>query len=53
MKIRVWASTDVVGSKTEDVIDLPDEMTEEEIEAEAKDYIFQFVDWGWKKVDER
>lgn len=52
MKVRVWVCTDVVGSKTEDVIELPDEMTEEEIEKEAYDYIMDFIDWGYKKVEE-
>lgn len=52
MKIRVWAHTDVVGSMTEDVIEVEDDLTEEQIEEEARDYIFNFVEWGWDKVEQ-
>lgn len=52
MKIKVWAKTDVVGSKTEDTIELPEHLTEDEINEEAHDYIFNFVEWGWERVSD-
>lgn len=52
MKIKVWAKTDVVGSKTEDIIELPEYLTEDEINEEAHDYIFNFVEWGWERVSD-
>lgn len=50
MKIRVWAHTDIAGSMTEDVIEVEDDLTEEQIDEEARDYIFNFVEWGWDEV---
>lgn len=52
MKVHVWINTDVVGSEVEDTIELDDNLTDEEIEREARDYIFNFMEWGWMKVEE-
>lgn len=52
MKVHVWIRTDVVGSEVEDTIELDDNLTDEEIEREARDYIFNFIEWGWMKVEE-
>lgn len=52
MKVHVWIRTDVVGSEVEDTLELDDNLTDEEIESEARDYIFNFIEWGWMKVEE-
>lgn len=52
MKVHVWIRTDVVGSEVEDTLELDDNLTDEEIEREARDYIFNFIEWGWMKVEE-
>lgn len=52
MKIRVWARTDVVGSMTEDVIEVEDDLTEKEIDEEARAYLCNFVEWGWNEVEQ-
>ena len=51
MKIRVWTHTDIVGSMTEDVIEVEDGLTEEQIDEEAKEYIFNFIEWGWNEIE--
>jgi hypothetical protein len=52
VKVHVWIRTDVVGSEVEDTLELDDNLTDEEIESEARDYIFNFIEWGWMKVEE-
>lgn len=52
MKVHVWIRTDVVGSEVEDTLELDDNLTDEEIEREARDYIFNYIEWGWMKVEE-
>lgn len=46
MKVHVWIRTDVVGSEVEDTLELDDNLTDEEIEREARDYIFNYIEWG-------
>lgn len=51
MKIEVRVRTNLVGSKVTDVIELPDDSTDEEIETAARDAMFNMIEWDWCKVD--
>ena len=47
-KVRVWAATDIVGSQCEDIIEFEDDASKEEIESEARQIAFNFIDWGFE-----
>lgn len=47
MKIEIFAHLDL----EKDVIELDDDLTEEEIEEAVYDYVSEFFDWGYKKIE--
>lgn len=47
MKYKITALLDF----TEDVLELDDNLTEEEVEKELYDYVSSFFDWNYKKVE--
>lgn len=47
MKYKITALLDF----TEDVLELDDNLTEEEVEKELYDYVSGFFDWDYKKVE--
>lgn len=46
MKYKITANLDF----TEDVLELDDNLTEEEVEKELYEYVSSFFDWNYKKV---
>lgn len=48
MKYKITANLDF----TEDVLELDDDLTEEEVEKELYEYVSSFFDWGYRKVEE-
>lgn len=48
MKYKITANLDF----TEDVLELDDDLTEEEIEKELYEYVSSFFDWGYRKVED-
>ena len=48
MKYKVTALLDF----TEDVLELDDDLTEEEVEKELYEYISSFFDWHYRKVED-
>ena len=48
MKYKITAHLDF----TEDVLELDDDLTEEEVEEELYEYVSSFFDWNYKKVEE-
>lgn len=48
MKYKVTAHLDF----TEDVLELDDGLTEEEVENELYEYVSSFFDWNYRKVEE-
>ena len=48
MKYKIKAHLDF----TEDVLELDDDLTEEEVEKELYEYVSNFLDWDYKKVEE-
>lgn len=47
MKYEIFGHLDI-----EDVIELDDNLTEKEVEEYLKEYIFGFLEWGYKKKSE-
>ncbi len=48
MKIKVYVSTDRVGSKDERTIEVEDDFDETEIEETARQTMFEMINWGWE-----
>ena len=48
MKYKITANLDF----TEDVLELDDDLTEEEVEKELYDYVSSFFDWNYRKVED-
>ncbi len=48
MKIKVGVSMGLQGCKIEDEIDVEDDATEEEIEAEAREWAFDHIEWWFE-----
>ena len=51
-KIKLYVSTGMVGSEIEEVIEIEDDATEEEIKEMAKDWLFNTIDWGYWEDNE-
>lgn len=55
MKIKVYVTTDRVGAKVEDEIDIVEDWgmdpnaSDEEIEEAAKDWMYENIEWGWTR----
>jgi hypothetical protein len=48
MKIKVYVETNSVGSRCEHTIEVDDDLTEEEILQEAKDAMYEMIEWGFE-----
>jgi len=48
MKYKITANLDF----TEDVLELDDDLTEEEVEKELYEYVSSFFDWNYREVEE-
>lgn len=48
MKYKITALLDF----TEDVLELDDDLTEEEVEKELYEYVMSFFSWGYREVEE-
>ena len=48
MKYKITANLDV----TEEVLELYDDLTEEEVEKELYEYVSSCFDWNYKKVED-
>jgi len=50
MKLKVSLGIGLVGRR-EDVIEIEDGLTEEEIEREVSLWVWEYIDYGWKEVE--
>lgn len=48
MKYKVIAHLDFA----EDVLELDDDLTKEEVEKELYEYVCSFFDWNWREITE-
>ncbi len=49
MKVEIFAQLDFVEK---DIIELDDDLTDDEIEEAVYDYISEYFEWSYKKLDE-
>lgn len=52
MKIKVWSETGLVGGDREEIIEVDDDATADQIEEEAREWFFNYHSYGWKIVGE-
>ena len=51
-KIEISATTNLVGCKVKNIIEVEDHLTDEDIEKIALDYLFDsLIEWNWREVD--
>lgn len=50
-KIRVWVQTNKVGSRCETVFEVSDDEAEEDITEQAKDHMFDMIEWDWRELN--
>lgn len=50
MLIRIWATTGLAVSDIEDVIEVPDGLSEDEIDEKAYEAVMERIDYGWEVV---
>lgn len=48
MKLKMWIDTGFVGCKYEDELEVPDDITEDECEEEAKVFLHNNILYGWE-----
>lgn len=52
MKIRVWIqSSDNASFNEDDIIEVPDNISDDELEGTARETAFEHIDWGYERVD--
>ena len=51
-KYRVWLNTGFAGVNNEDVIEIDDDATPEEIDEQCRDYAFNDIDWGYEEIED-
>lgn len=52
MKIRVWIQSPNNASFNEDdIIEVPDNISNDELEETARETAFSHIDWGYERVD--
>lgn len=52
MKIKVWIqSPDNASFNESDIIEVPDNISDDELEKVARETAFNHIDWGYERVD--
>ena len=51
-RIRVSVETNKVGSRCETVIEVEDTATEKQIEEDARDAMFNMIEWNFRELEE-
>ena len=52
MKIRVWIQSPNNASFNEDnIIEVPDNISDDELEEATRETAFNHIDWGYERVD--
>jgi hypothetical protein len=51
-KIKVYLDTGFAGCKHEDIIEVDDDITDEDVDEIARDTAFNWIEWGWYDVEE-
>lgn len=52
MKIKVWIqSPDNISFNESDIIEVPDDISDDELERQAQQVAFEHIDWGYERLD--
>lgn len=51
-RVKVWINTGFAGAKHQDVFEFEDDATEEEIEADVLDWVFNKIEHGWEVIED-
>lgn len=51
-KIKLWVKTGFVGADYEEIIEVDDDATDEEIDEEARMFLFDNISYGWHGIIE-
>ncbi|WP_251576097.1 hypothetical protein [Limosilactobacillus agrestimuris] len=52
MKIKVWIqSPDNASFNESDIMEVPDNISDDELEKQARQVAFDHIDWGYERVD--
>lgn len=46
-KIRLWIETGYVGADYDEIIEVPDDVSEEELWEYAEEYVWENISYGW------
>lgn len=49
-KIKAYLETGFAGCRIEEEFEVEDDATQEQIEEEAREAVFNSIDWGWHEV---
>lgn len=49
-KIKAYLDTRFAGCRIEEEFEVEDDATQEQIEEEAREAVFNSIDWGWHEV---
>lgn len=49
-KIKAYLDTGFAGCRIEEEFEIEDDATQEQIEEEAREAVFNSIDWGWHEV---
>lgn len=49
-KIKAYLDTGFAGCRIEEEFEVEDDATQQQIEEEAREAVFDSIDWGWHEV---
>lgn len=51
-RVTLWVDTGFAGGVHEEELEVDDECTDEELEAAAREFLFECVDFGWSEDED-
>ena len=51
MKVELYVHTGFVAATHREIVEVPDDITDDDLDEWARDYCFERVEYGWKKLD--
>lgn len=51
-KIKLWVDTGFACAVHEEIIEVDDDYRHEELDEDAREYMFECIEYGWCEVDE-
>ena len=49
-KVKAWLSIGYAGASREEIFEFDDDASEEEMEADIKDWAFNYIEWGFSPL---